>query len=454
MSRQDLRTRLAALAPPRSAACLVLLCSYFEKEGLQKAEGELQKQGEHPLDLLPISEKERPADMVRRLGALPDSLHFDVLALRWLKRLDLRLAHQLDERQDEDPMRGIDGVLYRLRRRNEDLAKALGDVTWEADQSRSTAAYCRHHKLVPAEPVKGIEIECRTADDWGDPYLHRRLKRLLSGRDPPLRVMLWPFLGHLDFEVEDWTASGKTRAPKPIRCISLRGVRNESDLLEDTENALAEARSLKVAILVFPELVMTSKAAARVREVLSGHGADGFPILTLFGCCHRRCADGRADVNEALLLGPDGSELCSHQKLTHYTNRDRRISERLDPGEKLTVLECGFGNLVPLICLDFVNPSVVTVISATHGNVLLVPSLSPKTSTYTHVAAGLHASNRACSFVCNRRFEDPQPCSEDPAGTSFYRAGRSVFSHFPQRKEDAGMPFVLFDAWTDQQRIK
>jgi hypothetical protein len=111
MSRQDLRTRLAALAPPRSAACLVLLCSYFEKEGLQKAEGELQKQGEHPLDLLPISEKERPADMVRRLGALPDSLHFDVLALRWLKRLDLRLAHQLDERQDEDPVRGIDGVL-------------------------------------------------------------------------------------------------------------------------------------------------------------------------------------------------------------------------------------------------------------------------------------------------------------------------------------------------------
>lgn len=459
MPRQELCSRLVALSPPRSATCLIYLYSYFERVGLQKVEGELHKRGEHPLDLEPVSAKQSLADLIRRLESITDPLEFNIFALRWLKRLDLRLAHQLPERLDGDPVPGDDGVLYVLRRRNDGLAMALGDVAWEADQSRSVAAYCRHHKLVPSEKVKGVEIECLSPDEWGNPHLHRRLKRLLSRhnpqRAPPLRVLHWPFLNQLNYDVEHWPRNGQSE--KRVQYVSLRGIHNEDELLEDIVNALSEARRLEAAILIFPELVMTAEADARIREVLAKqHGMDGFPILTLYGCCHRRCDDGRADVNDAFLLGPDGSEICRHRKLTNYT-AGRQIAEKLEPGERLIVLECGLGNLLPLICLDLPNLTMADLISSSHANVLLVASLSPKTSTHARLAGVLQGSNRASVFVCNRRFKDPQPCSDDPAGSSFYRAGRSEVFHFSRQNDEVeltGKPYLLFsgldDSTTDQ----
>ncbi len=118
------------------------------------------------------------------------------------------------------------------------------------------------------------------------------------------------------------------------------------------------------------------------------------PILTLLGRCHRpNRRDSRNDVNEAILLGPDGRELARHRKLASFT-ADRRLSEKLEVGQTLTVLESAAGNLVPLICLDLPNVAISALLKQTHGNVILVPSLSSTTSAHSNIALGLQASNR------------------------------------------------------------
>ena len=255
---------------------------------------------------------------------------------------------------------------------------------------------------------------------------------------------MWPLRAPLKYHcVERWPAN-----EEDVRCVSVLGFHNEKTLIADIEDSLDQARAKEIAILIFPELIMTETAEALVREILRDNGVGGFPILTIYGCCHRLSDDGHADVNEAVLLGPDGEELCRHRKLTEY-NVGKTISERLEAGTTMTVLECAFGNLLPLICLDLLNHPIGRIVEKTHGNVLLVPSLSPKTGAHAKSAALFGISSRACTFVCNRCFGDFQPTRDDPEGSSFYRAGKEIF-HYPDHGD---RPYLLFElqkpAWLD-----
>lgn len=122
------------------------------------------------------------------------------------------------------------------------------------------------------------------------------------------------------------------------------------------------------------------------------------PVLTVAGIEHVLDRDNH--VNEAVILGPRGDVVHRHRKLTRYP--DGNDIEGTQTGDVVTVLESPIGNLTPLICLDLFNDAVEPVVTASHANVLLVPSLSPTTSAHATAAAEFLASNLAATLVCNR----------------------------------------------------
>ena len=249
---------------------------------------------------------------------------------------------------------------------------------------------------------------------------------------------MWPLELVLDYPVLDDLKAGTLG-----NFVSLDQVRNEADLRSEVRRAIQTARELSVTLLVFPELAIPADTDQEIRSILAGHGSPGHPILTLFGRCHRRNAAGDSDLNDAVLLGPDGSELHRHQKLTAFTgfSRDRKshYGERLEVGVVVSVLECALGNLTPLICLDLIHTPYAPVLRRSHANLFPVPSLSPETVPHRTAAKQLQVTNQASTFVSNRWIDG---LSEE--ATSFYQVPRSkgYKPHLPDPKQ---RPYLLFE---------
>lgn len=433
MSLDDLLRRLEDLDPPSPEARFVLLWSYFETDGLATAENRARAEYLHPLDILPL-ESETPLKDVRAAGK--DS---DLLALRWLIALDHQLQHRSARRFDSLVLPGLNGEPYRLRRRNGYLAERFDPgVTWEADQSASLATYTRFHKAVPAEAIPGcpgVRIDCRPESSWGDRHLHLRLRQ----EREHLKVLMWPLELVLDYPVLDNLKAGTLTT-----FVSLDKIRNEEDLRSEVRRAIQTARELSVTLLIFPELAIPVDTEQEIRSTLADHGNLGHPVLTLFGRCHQRNATGDLDLNKAVLLGPDGSELHPHQKLTAFTgfspDRKAHFGERLEVGDLVTVLECALGNLAPLICLDLIHTPYAPALRRSHANLFAVPSLSPETGAHRTAAKQLQVSNQASTFVSNRWID-----GLSAEATSFYQVPRSkgYESHLPDPKYASYLLFEL-----------
>lgn len=441
MPRAELLRRLAGLTPPTPAACLVLLWTYFrhDKVGLSDVEDRIGSEYKHVLKLpgLNLSGKGSGglSAAVRDLLAC-DSERFDVRALQLLKGLDTLL-------NDGDPrdfgsaeLPGIDGELYLVRPRNAFVARRW-DLTWERRQGLSLAAYCGNFTVVPAHPVQGLRIEICSSPSWRNTYLQDRL-RWERNR---FKVMLWPFECAFDYPA----LREMKKKPPPLH-VTLDALDNEPALQEEVERALEEARRQEVTLLILPELSIPPATAVKIHERLVGQGVDGYPILTLFGCSHRRNQRGDLDVNEAVLLGPDGSELHRHAKLAPFTDyaegEEHPCGENLERGKTVTILECSIGNITPLICLDLLNTTVADILGRSHGNLLAVPSLSPQTSAHQTAARALQPRLRACTFVCNH-------WNGDPPGhrtTSFFQipAKNGLQFHIHPAASKADKPYLLF----------
>lgn len=441
-NHERLNRRLAALAPEEAATCLGLLWSYFKEFGLVQVENEIRARWGHPVKLPPHPEElfQTVSFETTRaeLAALAGEVDFDVLALRWLKGLDQKIAQLFPEQYDDLLVEGLDGRRYKLCRRNDFIAESYGETEERVVyQSLSLAAYSRFHKLVPIHPVEGRTIDCRSENDWLPPDLQDRLEDVRLAELPTLRVLLWPFRTELDFGDCETLRDG-------VRWVRLHTIKNEGELVDEIEEAFAAARKEEATILILPELVIPPTVEERIHGILEGHGREGYPMLTVFGCCHCQSEDDpRIDVNEAVVLGPDGTELHRHRKLAAFTDRERGIAERIKVGDRLSVLETRLGNLVPLICLDLPNVAILDLLKKTHGNVLLTPSLSPQTSAHDSAAKQLQIEQLASTFVCNRRF-DQQPTADSPSGTSFFRVPRAKDAHVAHFPKHAKRPNLLF----------
>jgi len=435
MPRTELMSRLGDLNSPTPEGYFVLLWSYFEKQGLAAAENLARSQFLHPLDLPPyLPELGNLPAVVEDLRPL-EGAAFDLLALRFLTALDRFLNDRKARRFASIPLPGLDGGSYRLQRRNDYLTESfLPGVTWEADQSGSLATYTSFHKAVPTGRINGFRIDCLPESSWGNPNLHFRLLRERAR----LRILMWPLQTVLDYPALD-----DLKKEDPPKFVCLDQIRNEADLQAEVRTTIQLAHDLKTTLLILPELAIPPATEEEIRTILASHGHLGYPTLTLFGRCHRLSPRGDLDLNEAVLLGPDGTELHRHQKLTSFTgfsqDRAAHFGERLEVGDTVTVLESALGNLAPLICLDLLHVPLAGILRRSHANLFVVPSLSPQTNAHRTAAKQLLASNRAATFVCNRWISG---LVEE--GTSFYQLPRrqGYRPHLPDSKETS---YLLFD---------
>jgi predicted amidohydrolase len=253
--------------------------------------------------------------------------------------------------------------------------------------------------------------------------------------------MMWPLATDIEYPALDQLRDGP-----PPAVLSLKDPRNEQALAAEVEAALREAAKQKVTILVFPELAIPPGIYARVRALLAAQEGDSHPLLTVLGLCHACPPGGSADVNEAVLLGPDGTELHRHRKLTRYGMKTGYpCGEGTETGLEIHILLSPIGNLALLICLDLLHKDVVRVITDSVANVFLVPSLSPSTGAHRDRATTLCADQLASTFVCNRWLQDA-----GSTATSFYRVPSREWGEVLHLPADtpAGVqpePYLLFE---------
>ncbi len=437
MSRKELLDRLQSQEPVSSEACFVLLWTYLTLGRVAVGENRARSQSLHHFQIgerLPggRSLRDRVGKAVDALGNAPTE-EFDFEALRLLAVLDQALR---DEPLGEDWFNGLDGMEYQVRPRNLFLV-GPDQVTTEKDQSGTKALYTRLHVAVP-RAVEGITLDTRRFEDWAEATLRHRLERDRTR----LRVMLWPLETVLQYSALQNTSQDSSPGETPSPFVTLNEIRNEDALCGEVKQALAAARTQRVSLLIFPELAIPPRVREEIRETLRSHGADGHPMLTLLGCCHCPAPNG-GDLNEALLFGPAGEELCRHRKLTSFTthlggDRSRVLGEQLQVGTTVTVLEGAFGNLTPLICLDFIHMPLRQVLTRSHANVFAVPSLSPTTGAHQDAARAFQTSSRASSFVSNRALDGLKQ-----EATSFFRVPwrNGYRAHLPASDPS---PYLLF----------
>jgi len=411
--RQRLLARLHGVSPDDDPTAFVLLWTYIRSTGLGEVENDLIRQGIDPKALEPMPERAATGDeydtkaMYRVLMEEIRSADFDVIVLRSLKRLDRRLAANRGTFEAEK-FNGLDDKAYRIRPLNNRIADFFAGVDRDApdddddkarrgiggacDQSLSLAAYCRNFRLVPAFDIDGLRIDCLSR--WADASVLDRLRQAFEKRC--LHFLCWPLQADLHYEESNGTGGSFVR-------VTVGG--DVASRHQELSRAVDAAKKEKAAVLILPELSMAMDDVPILRNMLSTHAYGEFPILTIAGLEHR--PDGDADVNEALLLGPTGKVLLTHRKLTRYRRGD--VQERIKTGTTISVLESPIGNITLLICLDLFNDTVQPIVTASHANVMLVPSLSESTTAHMNAAYGYLGSNFAATMVTNRWFGNPDP---------------------------------------------
>jgi len=402
--QQQLLDGLRAVSPLDDATAFVLLWTYFETIGLSEVENAFVLSDVLPQTIAPYprdnDRKYRPPHGIAHLEQQRQLLNFDQAAVAWLKGVDRRLATQTGTFEGQS-IEGFDGQRYRVRAANNYIAswfaEAGREVAGSRKQSLSLAAYCRNFRAVPAA-VKGIGIECLSSAEWSDPSIDDRLRKAAK---EGLRFLCWPL--RVPLRVDESPA--KSDDGEPRKLLRVRVAARDDVRHAELGRAIAAAWEQKAAILVLPELSISSRDVAILREMLGAFGHDDYPILTVAGVEHS--PRGRSWINEAVVLGPYGQILRRHLKLSRYGDDD--YVEQIETGTVLSVLESPIGNLATLICLDVFNFTVQAVVEASHANVLLVPSLSPTASAHERTAYGYLASNLATTLVSNRWIVEPDP---------------------------------------------
>lgn len=415
MWRKELLDRLAS-GRSIEEFFVILWTTYAPRLG--EVENGLREAGIQPLRIEAepaTSSRESLETWTNRLARLAsDGPKFDETALGLVKGIDtyLKKGFPAEALALAAPIRGLGAELYTINPRNNFIADVYEDigegVTWAAEEGRTMFAYARYHRVAPVAGKvgpTGVVVEIR--HDWASRHIKARLLESKSKR--ALKIMLWAFAVGIEYPA--LAGVGASSWP-PF--IHLGDPANDGEVLADALRAIDAARKAQATILVFPELSVSAATYDAIRATLAGSGDEDYPVLTIVGLCHRTLESGGVDVNEAVVLGPDGSERHFHRKLYPFTKGKGYLSgERLETGSQISILPSSIGNLAVLICLDLFHPESLASLNDSDANLLLVPSLSPKTTAHETAATQLMATNLCSSFVCNRwLFEiSPEPAS-------------------------------------------
>ncbi len=453
MFRRILLRQIDQLPRPTAASVFILLWDFFGRSGLAETENHLRELEEEPHSLKPYghpgpcpNHAAKASSELR--GLLTDSTQFDLLALRWLKRLDRDLRQEHPRALGSLELPGVEGAPFLLKTRNNWISDHLlqnprsNPPSVKQGDALSLFPYCSFHMAVPTAPIRGRRIEGRSSQGrraWATPELHLRMLREWERKH--FSVLLWPFTTDITY-----TGARLTEAlPKPggFNPIRLAEVEQEDDLTAEALEAIGIARQLEATFLILPELSIPPATLTAIQRDLAGTPSSNWPLLILAGTCHRSQSEKDNDLNEAILLGPDGREQHRHRKLTNFIHQrpDGQIGERVDVGHVISVLESPLGNLVPLICLDLFHDTLRNSLNECHGTIFLVPSLSPTTSAHREAARQYWRQRWVSSFVCNRWFattgKGAKQAHKDQS--SFIRLGserRSEVDHRPSGRRE------------------
>ncbi len=447
MLRRLLLKQLDQLTRPTPATLFVLLWDFFQQAGLNGAENRLREVGEPPAKLVPLGEDRpylanTPKVLTQIEQFLPTPKQFDLFALRWLKHLDLDLKISSPSRSAHAKIDGLGATTFWLKARNNWIADSIVAQGSQIDppgelqgDSPTLLPYCRNFMAVPTKLGRGRELKSLTLGHLPGKWQSGELESLLgqAANEQRFTALLWPFSTPISYVGIDLKAPLPN--PSGFNPVRLAEIENEQEILREAVGAVAEARQRKATVLLFPELSLSPTIVASIQEELRRETNSRWPLLTMLGCCHRPQPAQEGDINEALLLGPNGDELHRHRKLSNFKTNlgEAEIGERLEVGHVVTVLESPIGNFVPLICLDCFQDTMKPVLEVCHGNIHLVPSLSETTSAHREPALAGWRQRLVTTLLCNRWLETSSE-EKQRKQTSFVQLGDPSlrrFDHWP-----------------------
>lgn len=173
--------------------------------------------------------------------------------------------------------------------------------------------------------------------------------------------------------------------------------RQSAAVIDGVERALAEAAT----IIVVPELAVDEQTIEQLAATIDDWEDD---VLLVAGSRHH--TDGGARVNDATGLLPDQRERLTHRKAVRFTTElgtapgTREGIDRVEP-VPLRMYQAGPYRLAVAVCKDLLDDSFVDALKHMGANVVLVPSMSPKTDAFAGQArALLNASQALTVMVC------------------------------------------------------
>ena len=470
------------------AKTFVHLCAYFDSSlggvGLADLENELLRRRIEPFML-----QRRKTDFTELTSVLKSHLEdretFEVIAASFLKEADHRLSLQ-SQSIISGQYDTFDSQRCYVRKRNNYLAalRAYDSSSIDETETRPVGTRGQGLSLFPytkkcacvVVPTSTAALQLRFASLSWDVTVILEQIATSSLQENEYRVLLW---APPDTEFRHADLLSPSNEPY----VSLNEPLNLTEVESALMRGLEFARKHRATVLIFPELSVPPSVESLLRESLR-EKPDEPPFITVYGRIHRpaKVSDEKfpLDLNQAVVLGPAGQELCVHDKLTtfgeipatkHFKFFDRPwphgISERNQKGKSLTVLDTPIGVLCPLICKDLLDERIEHFILETHIDTILLPSLSPQTSAHYDVARRLLLRSWASVFVANRCLEPiwikeqtawRLPAEKMPDYQALFRIGASFYS-VPRNnrsnqcvccgRETPDIPFLLFKADSD-----
>jgi predicted amidohydrolase len=266
---------------------------------------------------------------------------------------------------------------------------------------------CRNLRIL-AEPQRGLEVELDTG----------QIDALANFQADSNTAVVWTTtLAQLDWDFEERAGQCWFHSVRPL---------DRAARVQDAKEQLAVAQAAGCAVVILPEM---SLDPGGVDDIIQWSKENGHPFsLLVLGSAHVTGAGG-THTNVSTTLLPNGSRV-EHSKWNPFEiPLPRKDTSELAPHRELITASsprvrlvlAGAWSFVVLVCKDFLDAGVVTLLEDLRARLVLVPARSPKTADFESGAQQLAAAAQAVVVVANA-WESGNP---DPAAAIVARPLRA-----------------------------
>jgi Carbon-nitrogen hydrolase len=279
-----------------------------------------------------------------------------------------QLLRSLDQALKDNALTGraieVAGDLWLIVRRSSYHSLSAG-TTSDASGLTALSALSKHHFVVP-KSLSGVELirrrlnskvpSVRPKEGWNTTtdqevgslraatFKERTISETRCAATPTFRIGIAP--------IRSWPYASTEGITNPIVLAEL-----DTDCIDGLVMELREtiewAANSEVSVLVLPELILPAEMAHTFQETILSI-APRHLALCVVGLSHRASTQSQHKyVNEAIVLGPLGGLIWSHQKLDPYNKGD--TAESLEPGTEITLVETPLGHFIVGICKDLIG---------------------------------------------------------------------------------------------------